>query len=133
MLAVRNHSIERGANSQIMFIDLQSTLIDIWRADFASAALMAEDAMERAEQLGGRHMALIAHAARAAVAAYTGVNATPDRCSCRHRGREPLRLTATRGPAGHDARISRRLAGQLRRSADDPAAADHTVQYPVWH
>ena len=72
MLAVRNHSIERGANSHIMFIDLQSTLIDIWRADFASAALMAEDAMERAEQLGGRHMAVIAHAARAAVAAYTG-------------------------------------------------------------
>ena len=72
MLAVRNHSIERGANSHIMFIDLQATLIDIWRADFASAALTAEDAMERAEQLGGDHMAVIAQAAGAAVAAYTG-------------------------------------------------------------
>ena len=72
MLAVRNRYIERGANSHIMFIDLHSTLIDIWRADFASAALTAEDATERAEQLGGDHMAVIAQAARAAVAAYTG-------------------------------------------------------------
>jgi len=72
MLAVRNRYIERGANSHIMFIDLHSTLIDIWRADYASAALTAEDATERAEQLGGDHMAVIAQAARAAVAAYTG-------------------------------------------------------------
>jgi ATP/maltotriose-dependent transcriptional regulator MalT len=72
MLSVRKRCIERGANSHLMFIDLHSTLIDIWRADFASAALTAEDAMERAEQLGGDHMAVIARAARAAVAAYTG-------------------------------------------------------------
>jgi DNA-binding CsgD family transcriptional regulator len=72
MLAVRNRCIERSANSHIMLIDLHSTMIDIWRADFGSAALTAEDAMERAEQLGGDHMAIIARAARAAVAAYTG-------------------------------------------------------------
>jgi DNA-binding CsgD family transcriptional regulator len=34
--------------------------------------LTAEDAMERAQQLGGNHMTVIAHAARAVVAAYTG-------------------------------------------------------------
>ena len=72
MLAVRNRCIERGANSHIMLIDLHSTLIDIWRADFGSAAVTAEDAMERAEQFGGDHMAVIARSARAAVAAYTG-------------------------------------------------------------
>ena len=72
MLAVRNRCIERGADSHIMFVDLHSTLIDTWRADFAAAALTAEDAMERAQQLGGNHMVLIAHAARAVVAAYTG-------------------------------------------------------------
>lgn len=72
MLAVKNRCIERGADSHIMFIDLHSTLIDTWSADFAAAALTAEDAMERAQQLGGVHTAVIAHAARAVVAAYTG-------------------------------------------------------------
>jgi DNA-binding CsgD family transcriptional regulator len=72
MRAVRNRCIERGANSHIIVIDLHSTLIDTWRADFAAAALTAEDAMERAAQLDGDHMAVIAHAARAVVAAYTG-------------------------------------------------------------
>jgi len=72
MLAVRNRCIERGAISHIMFIDLHSTLIDTWRGDFAAAALTAEDAMERSELLGADHMTVIAHTARALVAAYTG-------------------------------------------------------------
>jgi DNA-binding CsgD family transcriptional regulator len=72
MRAVRDRCIERGADSHIMFIDLHSTLIDTWRADFAAAALTAEDAIERAELLGGDHMTVIAHTARAVVAAYTG-------------------------------------------------------------
>jgi DNA-binding CsgD family transcriptional regulator/nucleoside-triphosphatase THEP1 len=72
MLAVRNRYIERGANNHIMFIDLHSTLIDTWRGDFAAAALTAEDAMERAEQLGGDHPQVIAHAALAVVDSYTG-------------------------------------------------------------
>ena len=72
MLVVRNRCIERNANSHIMFVDLHSTLIDVWRADFAAATLTAKDAMERAELLGGDHMAVIAHAALAVVGAYTG-------------------------------------------------------------
>ncbi|KAA0079232.1 helix-turn-helix transcriptional regulator [Mycolicibacterium sp. P9-64] len=72
MLAVRSRCIERGAIIQTMFVDLHSTLIDTWRADFAAAALTAEDATERAELLGADHMTVIAHSARAVVAAYTG-------------------------------------------------------------
>jgi DNA-binding CsgD family transcriptional regulator len=53
-------------------MDLHSVLIDVWRADFAAASVTAEDAMERAEQLGGDHMAATARAARAIVASYTG-------------------------------------------------------------
>jgi DNA-binding CsgD family transcriptional regulator len=72
MAAVRSRCIERGANTHIMFIDLHSTLIDVWRGDFAAATVTAEDAMERAEQLDCDHMTVIAHAGRAIVAAYTG-------------------------------------------------------------
>jgi DNA-binding CsgD family transcriptional regulator len=72
LLAVKNRCIQRGANGHVMFLNLHSTLIDTWRADFAAAALTAEDAIERAEQLGDDHLAVIAHAARATVAAYTG-------------------------------------------------------------
>ncbi|WP_036437811.1 AAA family ATPase [Mycobacterium sp. URHB0044] len=72
MHAVRNHYIQRGANSHVMFVNLHSTLIDVWRADFPAAARTAEDAIELAEQLGDDHMASIAYAARAVVAAYTG-------------------------------------------------------------
>ncbi len=134
MLAVRNRCIERGANSHIMFIDLHSTLIDIWRADFASAALTAEDAMERAEQLGGDHMAVIARAARAAVAAYTGRE-------------HDARTDAHAAIEGANRCGSTRLAdlpimtlgflevslGNYAEAPDDPAAVDRTFRFPAWH
>jgi DNA-binding CsgD family transcriptional regulator len=46
------------------------TLIEIWRGNFAEAALLAEDTMERAAQVGGSRA--IALTVRAAVAAYAG-------------------------------------------------------------
>ncbi|HKP39551.1 ATP-binding protein [Mycobacterium sp.] len=72
LMVVRKRRIERGANSHIIYIDLHAILIDVWRADFAAAALTAEEAMERAAQLGGDHLAVIAKDARAVVASYTG-------------------------------------------------------------
>jgi DNA-binding CsgD family transcriptional regulator len=72
MQAVRRDCIERGANTHMIFVALHGTLIDIWRGDFGEAALTAEDAMERAEQLAGDHPLVIAKAVRALVAAYTG-------------------------------------------------------------
>ncbi|MGX9789834.1 helix-turn-helix transcriptional regulator [Mycobacterium sp. MMS18-G62] len=72
MTAVRNRRLQRGVNSHIVFMDLQSILIDVWRADFAAAAVAAEEAMKRATQLGGDHMEVMAKAARAVVASYTG-------------------------------------------------------------
>jgi DNA-binding NarL/FixJ family response regulator len=55
-----------------MFIDLHSTLIEVWRGDFTDAAQIAKDAMERAEQLGGDHALVIADTIGAVVAAYAG-------------------------------------------------------------
>jgi ATP/maltotriose-dependent transcriptional regulator MalT len=72
MLEVRQHCIERGAETDMMFVSVFSTLIHIWRGEFTSATLVAEEATERAQQLGGDHMRVIAKTLRAVVAAYTG-------------------------------------------------------------
>jgi ATP/maltotriose-dependent transcriptional regulator MalT len=72
MLTVRQHCIERGAETDMMFVSVFSTLIHIWRGDFTNAAFEVEETAERAQQLGGDHMHVIAMTLRAVVAAYTG-------------------------------------------------------------
>jgi AAA ATPase domain len=75
------------------------TLIEIWRGNFAEAAVLAEDTMERAEQVGGSRT--IALTVRAAVHAYVGRETTGPR---RRR-----RRASDRAPAGHrDWRSGRR-------------------------
>jgi DNA-binding CsgD family transcriptional regulator/tetratricopeptide (TPR) repeat protein len=69
---VGRRSEERGAESDNLFVAVQSVLIDIWRSDLAAAAETARDAVERAEQLGGDSSLLIATTVETAVAAYTG-------------------------------------------------------------
>jgi DNA-binding CsgD family transcriptional regulator len=70
MAAVRDRCVERGAENDLMAVAGYSTLIEIWRGNFAEAALLAQDTMERAEQVGGSRT--IALTVRAAVAAYVG-------------------------------------------------------------
>ncbi|MDT5207670.1 MAG: hypothetical protein QOF67_85, partial [Mycobacterium sp.] len=70
MAAVRDRCVERGAENDLMAIAGYSTLIEIWRGNFAEAAVLAQDTMERAEQVGGSRT--IALTVRAAVAAYAG-------------------------------------------------------------
>ena len=70
MEAVRDRCIERGAENDMMAVTGYCTLIEIWRGNFAEAAVLAEDTMERAEQVGGSRT--IALTVRAAVAAYAG-------------------------------------------------------------
>ncbi|MDT5286982.1 MAG: hypothetical protein QOF88_1871 [Mycobacterium sp.] len=72
MLEVRRHCVERGAESDMMWIASYTTLIDIWLGRFADAALVGEDTMERAQQLDGPNMLAIAGLVRTAVAAYRG-------------------------------------------------------------
>ena len=69
---MRDHCLERGEDGHLMFLDLHSTLIDVWRGDFTEAAQTAKDAMERAEQLGCAHAFVIADTVGAVVAAYAG-------------------------------------------------------------
>jgi DNA-binding CsgD family transcriptional regulator/KaiC/GvpD/RAD55 family RecA-like ATPase len=72
MEAVRRRCVERGAETDMMFVAVFSTLIEIWRGRFTDARLVAEEAVERAQQLGGDHMRVIAMTVRAVVAAHTG-------------------------------------------------------------
>jgi DNA-binding CsgD family transcriptional regulator len=72
MHEVRCRFIERGAESLMMSVSLHSALIEIWCGSFSAAAQVAEDAMERAEQLGGDQMLSIAQSVSAAAAAYAG-------------------------------------------------------------
>jgi DNA-binding CsgD family transcriptional regulator len=72
MHEVCRHGVERGAESLLMSMAPHNALIEIWCGSFTNAAQIAEDAMERAEQLGGDQWLAIAHTISAAVAAYTG-------------------------------------------------------------
>ena len=72
MLAIRRRCLDRGQESEWMFVAFNSVQIEIWRGDFTEATLVAEDAMERASQLGGDIPLLAALTIRAALAAYAG-------------------------------------------------------------
>jgi DNA-binding CsgD family transcriptional regulator len=69
---LRQLCLERGAETDMMAVAGHSALIDVWCGDFAAAGQVAEETMERAEQIGGDHIRVIALTIRATVAAYTG-------------------------------------------------------------
>lgn len=50
---IRRDLIERGEESELMFVVFQSVLAEIWRADFATARAVVDDAVERAMHLAG--------------------------------------------------------------------------------
>jgi DNA-binding CsgD family transcriptional regulator len=68
--AVRRSSMERGAEHDLMAIASCSTLVEVWRGNFAEAALVADEATERAEQGGGS--LAVALTMKAMTAAYVG-------------------------------------------------------------
>ena len=62
--------IERGADSELMVGAFHSALAEIWRGDFAAAALIGDDAMQRARQLSGDLPMSVALMIQAVAAAY---------------------------------------------------------------
>lgn len=70
--AVRTRCEERGAETDLLFVAPQEALIAIWQGRFADAAEVADDAMERAGQLGGDHPMTIALTLRGLAACYAG-------------------------------------------------------------
>ena len=72
MAAIRRRCIESGEENELIFVAVHSALVEIWRGDFAEAALIAEDTEERAAQLGGDVPMFVAMTIRASVAAFAG-------------------------------------------------------------
>jgi DNA-binding CsgD family transcriptional regulator len=72
MLSIRRRCLERGDEIDLVYAAFHAVLIAIWRGDLIEAMLVAEDAVERATQLGGDVSLSVALTIRAAAAAYGG-------------------------------------------------------------
>ncbi|MCB0948784.1 MAG: AAA family ATPase [Mycobacterium sp.] len=70
--AIRQRCIERGEELELVPVAFNSFLVELWRGDIASAKSVAEDALERSQQLGGDLAHGIALTMRAALAAHNG-------------------------------------------------------------
>ncbi|TFV61461.1 LuxR family transcriptional regulator [Mycobacterium sp. PS03-16] len=69
---LRKYCIEHGHDGDLMFIAFHAALNEIWHGDFAGAALIVEDSVELAEQLGGDVSLSVALSTRALLGAYLG-------------------------------------------------------------
>jgi tetratricopeptide (TPR) repeat protein len=72
MRAIQRRCTEVGEEGERVLIAFYVGLNTIWRGDFAEANLVAEDAMERARQLGGHFPLFAAMILRAWLAAFAG-------------------------------------------------------------
>jgi DNA-binding CsgD family transcriptional regulator len=70
--SIRQRCIERGQESEMMFLAVHCVQTEIWRGNFSEATRFAEDAMDRALQLGDDMALFVGHAGGAACAAHTG-------------------------------------------------------------
>ena len=70
--AMRRRCIERGEDSEMIFVSFHLALAAIWRADFAAAAEAVTDANERAQQLEGDVPRYVALVTRALLGVYIG-------------------------------------------------------------
>ena len=52
LLALRRRCLERGQESDLMFLAFHAVIVECWRGDLVGAGLLADDTMERALQLG---------------------------------------------------------------------------------
>jgi len=69
---IRQSCIDRGEESELVFVCYHAVLNEIWRGDFVEASLIAEDTVERARLLKGALPLGAALTIRALVAAYGG-------------------------------------------------------------
>ena len=115
-----------------MFVGLHSALIDIWRADFTVPHSDAEDAMQRAEQLGGDHMVIIALTVEGGRPRTPAVRRRPRR-RVERPGRPPSCASAPAGGlADHLLGIPRSVPRPLRAALTDPGApARHASTCPA--
>lgn len=72
MQELQQHSLDRGADRDLLALADLGTLVELWRGRMDEATAFAQDAVERAEQVGGNHSLSVALGVRATVRAYAG-------------------------------------------------------------
>ena len=72
MRAVHHRMLNGGTEIDIIWAANHVATVDVWLGRYADAAVASREAVERAEQMGGRHLLVTAWGWQAAVAAYTG-------------------------------------------------------------
>ena len=72
MHAVRAHYEERGSDRSMMAVESYSALIEMWRGNLYAASDYADEAVARAQQLGGERVDIIPLSVRSVVAAQLG-------------------------------------------------------------
>jgi DNA-binding CsgD family transcriptional regulator len=72
MRAVQRQMLDGGTEVDIIWAAVHVAAIDIWSGRYAEATQAAQEALERAEQMGGKFALVTAWTPQAAVAAYTG-------------------------------------------------------------
>ncbi|MGE2712701.1 helix-turn-helix transcriptional regulator [Mycolicibacterium litorale] len=72
LTALRKRCIEHGDEGDLMFVAYHAALTEIWRGEYSDAALVIEDSVELALQLGGDVSLSVALTNRALLAAYLG-------------------------------------------------------------
>jgi DNA-binding CsgD family transcriptional regulator len=70
--AVRRRCMDRGAETDLIYVAYYTTLNDVWLGRYADAASVADETVERAQQLGGDHLQILAMTVQAVVNAHTG-------------------------------------------------------------
>lgn len=71
MQSIRAQCVDRGQESELLFVSFNTVLIEIWRGRFAEADAVAEDLIERVRHLSDE-LQLFGWQARASVAVFTG-------------------------------------------------------------
>lgn len=71
-VAIRKRCAERGQESELVFLEFHTAVLNVWTGNFTGAHQIAEDQMERALQLGGDLPMFIALTLRAMNHAYAG-------------------------------------------------------------
>ena len=116
MDAVRRRHLERGADTEMFFVSLNSTLLNLMRGCYREAAEDATDSYERAEQLGGSdYLRSMGLTMRGAVAVCTGreADARADLAAAIDAGLRSRSLTS-----GLDVKILAELELSLGRYAE---------------
>lgn len=72
LTAITAQCVERGAEAELIFLGFHRCLAEVWRGNLPEAQRLADEAMERALQLGGDLPMFIALTLKGAVDAYAG-------------------------------------------------------------